>query len=71
MFQEVVEGNIIQMADRVVDLLRSKYLTIPITFKGKNRIEKLEMPEEALREILYNAIIFKDYTGVHIQIRVY
>lgn len=71
MFQDVVEGNIIQMADRVVDLLKSKYLTMPITFKGMNRIEKLEVPEEALREILYNAIIHKDYTGVHIQMRVW
>ena len=36
-----------------------------------DRIEKLEVPEEALREILYNAIIHKDYTGVHIQMRVW
>ena len=71
MFQDVVEGNIIQMADRVVDLLKSKYLIMPITFKGMNRIEKLEVPEEALREILYNAIIHKDYTGVHIQMLVW
>jgi len=37
---------------------------------GMNRIEKLVIQEEALREILYNAIIHKDYTGVHIQMRV-
>ena len=69
--QDVIEGNIIQMADRVVEILKSKYLTMPITFKGMDRIEKLEIPEEALREILYNAIIHKDYTGVHIQMRVW
>ena len=69
--QDVIEGNIIQMADRVVELLKSKYLTMPITFIGMNRIEKLEIPEEALREILYNAIIHKDYTGAHIQMRVW
>ena len=69
--QDVIEGNIIQMADRVVEMLKSKYLTMPITFKGMNRIEKLEIPEEALREILYNAIIHKDYTGAHIQMRVW
>ena len=57
--QDVIEGNIIQMADRVVEMLKSKYLTMPITFKGMNRIEKLEVPEEALREILYNAILCK------------
>ena len=71
MFQDVVEGNNIQMTDRVVELLKPKYLTMPITFKGMNRIEKLEVPEEALLEMLYNAIIHKDYTGVHIQMRVW
>lgn len=71
MFQDVIEGNIIQMADRVIDMLKAKYLIMPITFKGMNRIEKLEVPEDALREILYNAIIHKDYTGVHIQMHVW
>ena len=69
--QDVIEGNIIQMADRVVEILKSKYLTMPITFKGMERKEKLEVPEEALREILYNSICHKDYTGVHIQMRVW
>ena len=68
--QDVIEGNIIQMADRVVDVLRSKYLTSPIRFEGMRRIEKLEVPEEALREILYNAIAHKDYLGAPIQMRV-
>lgn len=69
--QDMIEGNIIQMADRVVDMLKSKYLTMPITFKGMDRIEKLEVPEEALREILYNAIAHKDYTGAPIQMHVW
>ena len=54
-----------------VDILKSKYLTMPISFKGMDRIEKLEVPEEALREILYNAIAHKDYTGAPIQMRVW
>jgi ATP-dependent DNA helicase RecG len=57
--QDVVEGNIIQMTDRVVDILRTKYFTSPIYYEGMQRIEKLEVPEEALREILYNAILCK------------
>ena len=61
--QDVVEGNIIQMTDRVVDILRTKYFTSPIHYEGMQRIEKLEVPEEALREILYNAIAHKDYMG--------
>ena len=69
--QDVIEGNIIQMADRVVDVLKSKYLTSPIRFEGMRRIEKLEVPEEALREILYNAIAHKDYMGAPIQMRIW
>ena len=69
--QDVIEGNVIQMADRVMDVLKSKYLTMPIRFEGMRRIEKLEVPEEALREILYNAIAHKDYMGAPIQMRVW
>lgn len=69
--QDVVEGNIIQMTDRVVDILRTKYFTSPIHYEGMQRIEKLEVPEEALREILYNAIAHKDYMGAPIQMRVW
>ncbi len=35
------------------------------------RYEKLEIPKEALREVLYNAIAHKDYTGSDIQMHVY
>ena len=69
--QDVVEGNIIQMTDRVVDILKTKYFTSPIHYEGMQRIEKLEVPEEALREILYNAIAHKDYMGAPIQMRVW
>ena len=71
LIQDVVEGNIIQMADRVVDLLKARYLVSPISFVGMNRVETLEIPIEALREILYNAITHKDYTGADIQMHVY
>ena len=71
MFQDVIEGNIIQMADRVMDALQAKYLVSPIRFEGMQRYEKLEIPKEALREVLYNAIAHKDYTGSDIQMHVY
>jgi len=38
MFQDVVEGNIIQMADRVIEILKSKYLISPIHYEGLQRI---------------------------------
>lgn len=71
LFQDVVEGDLIRMADKVMDLLKSKYLISPIHYEGLVRIEKLEIPEDALREAIFNSIIHKDYTGVHIQMKVY
>lgn len=69
--QDVIEGNIIQMASRVVEVLRTKYLLSPIHYEGMQRVEQLEIPEQALRELIYNAISHKDYTGPAIQMRVY
>lgn len=69
--QEMIEGSIIQMADRVVRMLKDKFLTMPIHYEGLQRIETLEVPEDALREILYNAICHKDYLGPQIQMRVW
>ena len=69
--QDLIECNIIQMAGKVMESLRSKYLISPIHYEGLNRIEELEIPEKALREIIYNSIAHKDYTGPSIQMRVY
>ena len=69
--QDVIEGNIIQMASRVVDTLRTKYLLSPIHYEGLQRVEQLEVPEKALRELIYNSVAHKDYTGPAIQMRIY
>ena len=69
--QDMLEGNIIQMASRVVDTLRSKYLLSPIHYEGLQRVEELEIPEKALRELIYNSLAHKDYTGPAVQMRVY
>lgn len=69
--QDMFEGNIIQMASRVADTLRSKYLLSPIHYEGLQRVEELEIPEKALRELIYNSLAHKDYTGPAIQMRVY
>jgi len=71
LFQDIIEGNILEMADRVITILRSKYLTSPIHYNGLQRIETLEYPEEALREAILNAIVHKDYSGTTIQLSVY
>ena len=69
--QDIIEGNIIQMADKVMEVLRFKYLHAPIRFEGMQRIETLEIPDKAFREILYNAIAHKLYSGASIQMHVY
>ena len=71
LIQDVIEGNIIQMADRVLDILKAKYLVSPVRFEGLRRYEELEVPVESLREILYNSICHKDYSGPDIQMHVY
>ena len=70
-FQDSVGGDYIRMADNVIDLLKSKYLISPIHYEGLQRIEPLEIPEDALREAIFNAIIHRDQTGAHIQMKVY
>lgn len=71
LFQDIVEGNIIQMADKVIELLKSKYLICPVHYKSIFRLEPLEIPEDALREAICNAIVHKDYSSYHIQMRIY
>ena len=69
--QDVVECPLIMMPDRVIEILRSKYLVSPIHYEGLYRIEPLEIPEKALREMLCNAIVHKNYMGSYIQMRVW
>lgn len=70
--QDMVSGNLIEMADKVMDILKAKYLYSPIHYQGLQRIEPLEIPEDSLREAIFNAIIHKDYMrGVDIQMKVY
>jgi len=70
-FQEVEEGNIIQVLDKVLRTLDYKFLIRNISFEGMNRIETLEYPVPALREMLLNSLIHRNYMGAPTQIRVY
>ncbi|MBK6265518.1 putative DNA binding domain-containing protein [Marivirga sp. S37H4] len=70
-FQDVVEGNLIEMVDKVMEILERKYLIRPIRYEGMQRVEELEYPEPALREAILNAIVHKDYKGTTIQLSVY
>ena len=70
-FQELEDGNIIQVLEKVLRTLDYKFLIRHISFEGMNRIETLEYPVPALREMLLNALIHRNYMGAPTQIRVY
>jgi len=70
-FQETEDGNIIQLLDKILRTLDYKFLIRNISFEGMNRVETLEYPVPALREMLLNALIHRNYMGAPTQIRVY
>jgi ATP-dependent DNA helicase RecG len=70
-FQETEEGNLIELIQAVLKQLNHKFLTRPIEFEGMQRIEKGEYPVAAIREMLLNALVHRNYMGAPIQIRVY
>lgn len=70
-FQELEEGNIIQIVDKVLRTLDHKFLIRNISFEGMNRVETLEYPVAAIREMLLNALVHRNYMGAPTQIRVY
>ena len=72
LYQDEVHGNLFEQADKAMDLLLTKYNSAKIAYEGIQRTESYPVPEEALREILLNAIAHKDYaSGNPIQINVY
>ena len=68
--QDEIVCPLIMMPDKIISILRSGYLVSPIHYEGLQRIEPLEIPEEALREMICNAIVHKDYTGTFTQMRI-
>ena len=69
--QDLIEGNLIQMTDKIMQVLSSKYLIRPIHYEGLQRKEPLEIPEDALREIIFNSIVHKLQFGTWIQMSIY
>jgi ATP-dependent DNA helicase RecG len=69
-FQEVCEGNLFRMLHDVMEQLEKKFLIRPVRFEGLSRIEELEYPVPALREMLLNALVHRNYMGSMTQLRV-
>ena len=62
-FQETVEGKIVYLLKEVLEQLNRKFFTRAISFEGMQRIEKGEYPIAALREMLFNALVHRNYLG--------
>ena len=71
-FQDEVKGNLLEQAEKALDLLKTKYTQAIISYQDGSREETFTFPEDAVREALYNAIAHKDYSsGIPVQISVY
>jgi len=69
-FQEVCEGNLFLLLRDVMMQLERKFLIKPVRFEGLRRIEELEYPVPALREMLLNALVHRNYMGSMTQLRI-
>ncbi len=69
--QDEITGNLIQMTDKIMQVLSEKYLIRPIHYEGLVRKEPLEIPQEALREIIFNSIVHKLQIGTWNQMSIY
>lgn len=71
-YQDEIHGSLISQADRVVDLIFTKYLKAAISYQGVTRVETYPFPKDAIREVVFNAIAHKFYGAlIPIQISVY
>jgi len=71
LYHQVIDGNLIYFKDQIIDILNSKFFIHPIEFAGIQRIEKTEYPIAAVREMVLNALIHRNYMGAPTQIRLY
>jgi ATP-dependent DNA helicase RecG len=71
--QELIEGNLFQLAFKTMDILNSKYIRKTIVYREGDgqRMEVPEYPFNAVREALYNAIVHRVYEATPIQISIY
>lgn len=71
LYHDEIHGSLFVMADRVIDLLYLKYLKATISYHKDTRVERYPYPREAVREIIFNALVHNNWSGcTPIQIRV-
>lgn len=63
-FHDDIHGSLIQQAEETISLIYFKYLKAKIRYEnGEQRVEKFPFPREALRELILNALVHKDYSS--------
>ncbi len=72
LFEDEVHGDLFLQAERTADLLFTKYSEAVVSYAGIRRVETRPIPPAAVRELVLNAIIHKDYSANSpVLIRVY
>ena len=61
LYQDEVRGNLFKQVDDTVDLIRLKYMKALIRYHGLQRIDEYPVAYTALREVILNSVIHKDY----------
>lgn len=70
-YQDTVEGSLFNIADKVIDLIYTKYLKAKVTYEHDVRVETYPFPREGVREAIYNALGHNNYAAsIPIQIRI-
>ena len=64
--------DLIQVIEKSVSFVK-RHLNTPLKVVGLKSVRTLEIPEEALREIVVNAVVHRDYNikGAHIKVEVF
>ncbi len=71
-YQEVIEGNLIKIFEDSLEILEYKFIIREVEIKDYFRVQKKgNYPREALREMVLNALVHRNYMGPMIQMRVY
>ncbi len=70
-FHEVLEDNLVQLKEQIGEILNAKFFIHPIDFVGMQRVERDEYPVAAVREMILNALVHRNYMGAQTQIRLY
>lgn len=71
LYQDEIRGSLLELADKVVDILFLKYFKATISYEKEIRVERYPYPRAAVREVMYNALVHCNWADcVPVQVRV-